>query len=141
MAPPKSRRKARELALKALYMFDMQGEADPESVRDFWMEQRTPPELSSHADNLVRGVLDNKGRIDELIARASEHWRLERMSRVDRNILRVAVYEMLCEPDVPGQVSIDEAVEIAKRYGDTGSPAFVNGILDRIWKEAGKDAP
>ncbi len=138
MAPLKSRRKARELALKALYMLDIQGEANCESIRDFWMEQqKIPPELITHADRLVRGVLDSKQRIDELIAQTSEHWRIERMSRIDRNILRVAVYEMLFEPEVPGQVSIDEAVEIAKRYGDTGSRAFINGVLDRIWKEAG----
>jgi len=141
LAVLKPRRKTRELALKALYMLDMQGEASREALRNFWREQRAPRDLISRADKLVKGVLDNKGSIDELIARTSEHWRLERMSRVDRNILRLAVYEMLYDAEVPGQVSIDEAVEIAKRYGHIGSSAFINGVLDKIWKEAGRDAP
>jgi len=141
LAVLKPRRKTRELALKALYMLDMRGEASREALRNFWRERRAPRDLISRADKLVKGVLDNKGSIDELIARTSEHWRLERMSRVDRNILRLAVYEMLYDAEVPGQVSIDEAVEIAKRYGHIGSSAFINGVLDKIWKEAGRDAP
>jgi len=81
----------------------------------------------------VKGVWENKTELDRLIRGASKHWRVERMSRVDRNILRIAIYEVLHRKDVPPKVSIDEAVELGKRYGAEESGAFINGILDHIY--------
>jgi N utilization substance protein B len=89
-------------------------------------------ELRTFARRLVMGAADARAAIDEMLARASTHWRLERMAAVDRNLLRLAIYEILHEPEIPPSVSIDEAVEIAKRYGTADSPAFVNGVLQRI---------
>ena len=121
-------------------MFDVQGEPDVKAVRCFWDDQPAKEEVRTHAEKMVRGVLDHVVELDRRIATASEHWRIERMSRVDRNILRLAAFEIIHDPEVPAQVSIDEAVEIARRYGDNKSPAFINGILDHIWKEEGWDA-
>ena len=136
-----NRRKARELALKALYMFDVQGEPDVKALQCFWEGQPAKEEVRTRAEKMVRGVLDHVKELDRKIATASKHWRIERMSRVDRNVLRLAAFEILHDPEVPEQVSIDEAVEIARRYGDNKSSAFINGILDHIWKEEKRDAP
>lgn len=122
-------------------MFDVQGEPDVKAVRCFWDDQPAKEDVRTRAEEMVRGVLDHVEELDQKIATASEHWRIERMSRVDRNILRLAAFEILHDSEVPAQVSIDEAVEIARRYGDNKSPAFINGILDHIWKEDERDAP
>jgi N utilization substance protein B len=84
------------------------------------------------AEELVRGCAGNLARIDDEIRAASKHWRLERMARVDRNLIRLAVHELLDREDIPPNVTLNEAVELAKRYGDEGSRAFVNGVLDRV---------
>jgi N utilization substance protein B len=101
-------------------------------VSDYWRETPGDAEGRPYADDLVRGVVERRSDIDERIRAASEHWRLERMARVDRNILRVGVYELMALHDVPRAVIIDEAVELAKRYGTDESGKFVNGVLDRI---------
>ena len=90
-------------------------------------------------ERLVRGAVAHRVAIDELIARCSEHWKVRRMGRVDRNTLRVAAYEIAFEPDVPTRVTLNEAIELAKRFGAEGSGAFVNGILDRIARELEQD--
>jgi len=128
-------RKARELAVKVLYMFDVQGAPDVEALQCFWESQAVRKEVRSRAEEMVKSVLDHLEELDRRINTASDNWRIDRMSRVDRNILRLAAFEILYDPDVPPQVSIDEAVEIARRYGDNKSPAFINGILDHLWKE------
>ena len=132
------RRVARELALQALYKLDMLGEtAAPGALGVFW-EHFVPEgiprggESESFARELVAGVDANRARIDELIGAAAEHWRLPRLSRVDLNLLRLATFEMLGRPEIPAAVTIDEAVEIARRYGSEDSSAFVNGVLDHI---------
>jgi len=81
---------------------------------------------------LVSGVEDNRARIDELIAAATEHWKMPRLSRVDLNVLRLATFELLARPEIPAAVTLNEAIEIARRYGSEDSPAFVNGVLDHI---------
>jgi len=141
VALPGIRRKARELALKALYMVDIQGDQDTKTMRRFWEDQPAKSRVRLRAKELFEGILEHLEDIDRRITAASDHWRLERMSRVDRNVLRLATYEILHLPDVPPQVSIDEAVDIARRFGDNRSPDFVNGVLDRIWKEEGLGAP
>ncbi len=140
MARPGSRRKARELALKALFMFDMQNKPDEQTMRLFWDDRPVKPAIRERTEKIVKGVIEHIDDIDKRIESASEHWRIDRMSRVDRNVLRLALYEMLIDDeDVPPEACIDEAVEIARRYGDTTSPAFINGVLDRILKEEPTD--
>ena len=126
------RRKGRELALQALYQVDLSGDEPRHAVRTFWEHCDAPGDARAFGEDLVGGVLDEQTRIDELIAGSSDNWRLGRLSHVDRNILRVATYELLCRRDVPASVAIDEAIEIAKRFGSDESPTFVNGVLDHI---------
>ena len=135
-----ARRKAREFALKALYQADVSEGLGTDALAGLWAglldgEQDEKPAEADEiefAERLVGSVDENKARIDELIESASKNWRLVRMPTVDRNILRLAAGEMLLMSDVPVSVSINEAVELAKRFGDKESRAFVNGILDRI---------
>lgn len=129
-----ARTSGREAALQMLYAADLRGTvpADaPDLVQLYWRELPGDVEGREFANALVGHVLADLGRIDELIRAASAHWRIERMARVDRNILRIGAHE-LCASDVPRAVIIDEAVELAKRYGAEGSSVFVNGVLDRI---------
>jgi N utilization substance protein B len=141
------RRSGRELAIKIIYSFDGVSNADA-LLGSFWNNFRfrddvlgepledisvdIAPPMREFAENLVRGVAGNLEKIDDLIGEYSTNWSLERMAKVDLAILRMATYELLCHLDVPVSVVINEAVEIGKRYGTKETPAFVNGILDRI---------
>lgn len=130
------RRKSRELALQFLYQLDLNGADDPEPYEsEFWSRHPVDAETHDFADGLVRGAKQNQPKIDQLIARCTEHWDLDRMAAVDRNILRLAVYELLFQFDVPPKVIINEAIEIAKKFGTAESSRFINGVLDRIHKE------
>ncbi len=134
-----ARTSGREAALQMLYGLDALGPPDVDAaVGAYWRELPGDVEGRDYADELVRGVSAAKAAVDELIKGASRHWRLERMARVDRNILRIGVYELKERPDVPRAVVIDEAVELAKRYGAEGSSVFVNGVLDRIAEDLGR---
>jgi N utilization substance protein B len=127
------RRAARELALQALYQLDLLGEADQgRSLDVFWTHFEAPEDVKAFARELVEGVRDRRGRIDALLAESTEHWRLSRLSRVDLNLLRLATFELLARTDIPTSVSINEAIEIARRFGSADSAAFVNGVLDRV---------
>ena len=128
------RRKARELALQALFQIDFYHTENPESLNYFWPEQKVSEEVLNFARKLVEGVCRRQKEIDQLIEEHSENWKLSRMSRVDRNILRMAVLELLEMEDIPCKVTIDEAIELAKKYGTSDSGAFINGILDQILK-------
>jgi N utilization substance protein B len=110
-------------------------EFDPESIAKF----NVPPESRPFAEQLVYGVFFNKSEIDDLLTSASEHWRLERMSVVDRNVLRIAVFEMLHCADIPPKVSINEAIEMGKTFGSVESGAFINGVLDHLFAKLRKD--
>lgn len=136
-----ARTSGREAALQMLYALDgdspSRAEVD-QVLRDFWREVPGDVEGREYADELVRGTVEARLRVDELIRNASRHWRLERMARVDRNILRLGVFELKECHDVPRPVVIDEAVELAKRYGAEGSSVFVNGVLDRIADDLGR---
>ena len=132
------RRIARELALQALYRIDMLGEkVTPGAGVAFW-DHCVPEgverggESEQFARELVAGVESHRGRIDELIGEAAEHWQLPRLSRVDLNVLRLATFELLERPDIPASVAINEAIEIARRFGSEDSSGFVNGVLDHI---------
>jgi len=128
-----ARREARELALQALYQLDMTPGSDPTpGLALFWAHFDRRDEVQAFARELVDGVRAHQERIDSLIAESAEHWRLPRLSRVDRNLLRLASFELLARPDIPAPVTINEAVELARRYGSEDSAAFVNGVLDHI---------
>ena len=128
-----SRTKARECALQALYQLDLSGGDPRDAVRGVLAHFEEADEATERfADELVRGVQSERPQIDALIQTSSTHWKPERMARVDRNILRLAVYEILRRADVPVRVTLNEAVELGKKYGSEESSAFVNGVLDRI---------
>ena len=130
------RRKARELALQFLYQLDLQGETDPAPhVAEFWSRHALDPEAREFAEDLVRGAMASRREIDDTITRFTEHWALERMAAVDRNILRLAVYELGWRTETPPKVVINEAIEIAKKFGTAESGRFINGVLDRIHRE------
>jgi transcription antitermination protein NusB len=129
------RRKARECALQVLFAQE-RGPMRASALDAFWDDAGAPTEARRYAERLVHLVTDHRVAIDGAIARAAENWTLERMSRVDRNLLRVAVAELFFVEDVPMRVALDEAIEIAKRFGGEDSGRFVNGILDRVAREA-----
>ena len=137
------RRQAREAALQILYGLDAAGatadaEAVTRAIDAYWGYLEGPAAGRPYGDELVRGVMARRDQIDEAIRAANPTWRIERMARVDRQILRVAAHEILDRIDVPASVAIDEAVELAKRFGTEDSPAFVNGTLDKVARVGGK---
>lgn len=130
-----ARRRARGYALQVLYALDVNRDERALAALDRytgWFDLEIEPRSMEFAALLVTRVVDHMDEIDSLVQSASRNWRLERMSRVDRNVLRLAAGELSYAPDVPVKVVINEAVELAKRYGAGESAAFVNGILDRI---------
>ncbi len=130
------RRKAREVALQFLYQLDLHEAADPAPFADeFWARHPVGRDTREFAETLVRGTKQNQGKVDQLIGQCAEHWELERMAVVDRNLLRIAVYELLWQSEVPPKVAINEAIEIAKKFGTADSSRFVNGVLDRVHRE------
>ncbi len=136
-----SRRDARQWAVQLLFQFDFNpGEVDV-AFNAFWAEREAKPKAREFVEELVRGVSGHRTEIDELIQKVAENWQLPRMAGVDRNIIRVAVYEMLYHKETPPAVSINEAVEISKGMGDVGSPRFVNGILDKVMRELNIEIP
>ncbi len=126
------RREGRELALQILYAQDTQQGNWRELVHNFRETSEVQDKIREFAEGLVQGVLENREQIDQAITARSKNWTLTRMPRVDLNIMRVAAFELLFRPEIPKKVSINEAIEIAKKYGDKESPAFVNGILDDL---------
>ena len=130
-----TRRKSRELALQALYQGELAGEALLLDFEEFCAHFQVNKKAIPYAEKLLGGVQGKREEIDLLISRYAENWRLERMSVIDRNILRLAVYELRYQDDVPTSVAINEAVEIAKRYSTDDSGPFINGILDAMAKE------
>jgi transcription antitermination factor NusB len=129
------RRKAREVALQFLYQLDLQGEADPAHAAEFWAQHPLDDDTREFAQDIVHGATKTRASIDEIIARFTEHWDLDRMAVVDRNILRLAVYELGWRQETPPKVVINEAIEIAKKFGTRESSRFINGILDRVHRE------
>ena len=126
------RRQAREAALQALFKCDFLGEWKIEAVQFCFDHFSVPKAAQSFGLKLCQGVLDNLVKIDSKLTCASENWSLSRMGRVDRSILRLATYEIAFLEEVPINVAINEAIEIAKRFGSEESPVFVNGVLDKV---------
>ena len=128
-----SRTRARECALQALYQLDTSGGEPRDVLRGILAHfEEADAETAQFAEQLVRGVQSDRTQIDELIQKSSSNWKLDRMARVDRNILRLAVYEILRRADVPVRVTLNEAIELGKKFGSEESSAFVNGVLDKI---------
>jgi N utilization substance protein B len=133
-----ARSSAREAALQMLFAIDTTGVEVEQAILDFWHELPGDAEGREYADALVRGVRTRAAELDERIRAASANWRIERMARIDRNALRLGTYELLTRGDVPRAVILDEAVELAKRFGGEESSKFVNGVLDRIADDLGR---
>lgn len=126
------RRQARELAMKMLFQIDV-GSLSPRDVMQHFLEEvKASPEVAEHAKALTRGVVAEVELLDLLLTQKAKNWKLSRMAGVDRNVLRLAAYELLRCPDVPREVVINEAIEIAKKYSTEDSGVFVNGILDKL---------
>ena len=129
-----ARRKARELALQMLFEHDVAGTTPDDMFRRSDDLRNAPEGLRDFTKRLVSGTLEHREALDSMISRQADHWRLMRMPIVDRNILRMALFELLHEPETPRPVVIDEALEIAKRFSTPRSSQFINGILDGVLK-------
>lgn len=126
------RSKARECAFQILYQWQITGEPMNAVVDGFWRVRSGTPEARQMAERLARGASAQVEALDRQIAEAATHWRLDRIAPVDRTILRLGAYELAAEQQTPAAVVLDEAVELAKRFGEEDSPSFVNGVLDAI---------
>ena len=126
------RRRARECALQMLFQIDLTGTTPPDVFATFWTGQETGEDVRAFAERLVLGVAGELRALDRAIAVSATNWRIERMAVVDRNVLRMAVYELLHDPATPAPVVIDEAIEVAKKFGSEDSGSFINGILDNV---------
>lgn len=126
------RRKAREYGLQALYMHEVADTPLEDMLKLDWVEREIPDDIRDFSITLITGTLERSDEIDERIRRFSRNWKLERMTIVDRCILRMTIFEMLFMPDIPVAVTINEGIELGKLYGGEGSGQFINGILDAI---------
>jgi N utilization substance protein B len=133
-----ARHSGREAALQMLFQMEASGADAEKVIALFWRNFEADPEGRAYADAALRGIADALEAIDARITTASTHWRLERMARVDRNVLRLGTWELETKLDVPRAVILDEAVELAKSYGTEESSSFVNGVLDRIAETLGR---
>jgi len=129
-----ARRKARELALQMLYQHDLSGNSPEAIVSTFEDLQKSKPSTREFATKIFKGTIEHRDTIDAMIVQQADNWRISRMAVVDRNIIRMSIYEFLHEQDTPKLVIIDEAIEIAKKFGTQKSSQFINGILDGILK-------
>lgn len=135
-----TRRDGREWAVQILFQLDLNPDDVEKALAHFWSSQPCDPRTRRFTEMRVHGVLAAREQLDKLLVRYAEHWGLQRMQPTDRNVMRLALYEMLFCPDVPPVVSINEAVDIAKYFGSSESGRFVNGILDRARKDLSRPA-
>lgn len=131
----RKRTKAREISLKFLYQIDVAKDDWLEKIKDFPALIEAAPDMREFARQLIKGTLENLKEIDVILSRSTQNWQIKRMAVVDRNVLRMATFELLYMDDIPSKVSINEAINLAKKYGDHESGKFTNGILDRIKKD------
>jgi len=130
---------ARECALKILYRIETSKESAEESIKDFWSIEHADDEVKAFTDSLVKGTCKNLAEIDGFISKYADNWDIKRIAVIDKNVLRMGLFQLLYRDDIPPKVSINEAIDLAKKYGDIDSGKFVNGILDKIQKtERGK---
>ena len=126
------RSRAREVVLQLLFQRDLNPNVDRAAVERFVHDRLRDPDLDPFCLGLYDGVVGHVKEIDERLSAAAQNWRLPRMAVVDRNVLRLGAYELFFTPETPASVTLNEAIELARRYGAAGSPAFVNGVLDRL---------
>jgi transcription antitermination protein NusB len=132
----RQRRRSRQLALQVLYHWDITGQDAAKTLTQFQEHFSPGPGRDEFAETLVLGVLKHVGDIDPLIEKCSENWRLDRMTVIDRNLLRIATFELLYCTEIPPKVTLNEAIDLGKRFGSDESGGFINGILDRIHKDS-----
>ncbi len=135
MSHAQSRPAARDRALQFLFGLDFTGLDWEEEIDDYWEARPAKPGVRRYAEVLIRGVCDGQEELDARIRQALDNWSLERVGHVERTVLRIALYEMWRSEDVPVNVAINEAIELAKRFGADDAPRFVNGVLDRLRKQ------
>lgn len=126
------RRKARESALKMLYAWEVSKNPVEQVIDTYWRDFEPQQEGRGFAEQIFRGAVAHKEELDQAIQQASTHWKLNRMAALDRNLLRLATFELFHLEDVPKRVTLNEAIEIAKRFGTEDSWAFINGVLDKL---------
>jgi N utilization substance protein B len=126
------RSRAREVALQLLYQRDLNPGVARPVIERFVRDRLRDPSLDPFCLSLYDGVVAHAADIDERLSAAAQNWGLSRMAKVDRNVLRLGAYELFFTPDTPAGVALNEAIELARRYGSAGSPAFINGVLDRL---------
>jgi len=132
------RSKAREIALSLLYQIDLSKVDSASALQNYSEQYPQKQEIIDFFTVLVEGVVKNLTQLDALIKKYAKNWEIDRMAVIDRNVLRLACFELMFLEDVPPKVSINEAIELAKRFGDLDSPRFVNGVLDKIYKSERK---
>ena len=135
------RRSSRELALKFLYQFELNGGDLDEQIKLFLERNSSQEDVANFMKELVVSLIDKMEEIDEIIQKFSDHWILDRMTVIDRNILRMGACELLFNFSTPPKVVINEAIDIAKKYGNEDSPEFINGILEKVYNEIGQKGP
>jgi N utilization substance protein B len=135
------RSRAREVAIQLLFQRDHNPTVDRPVIERFVQDRLRDPALVTYCLGLFDGVVTHQAELDRRLSEVAENWRLARMATVDRNVLRLGAYELLHVADVPGAVALDEAIELARRYGSADSPAFVNGLLDRLHHDADNTQP
>lgn len=136
-----NRRFSRELVIQFLYLTEMNEGEITSQLESFWENNSCEKDVQSFTEDILNDIFDHKKEIDARLEKYSDNWTLSRMTVIDRNVLRMAASELMYSKTVPPKVAIDEAVEIAKKYGSEDSPNFINGILDRILKELKPDIP
>jgi N utilization substance protein B len=133
------RRKAREYALQILFQLDIRKDKPTATIlKRFWAEHDVDDEVQAFTEEIIKGTYKHLAAINEKIHTCAKNWSIDRMAAVDRNVLRMAVYEILYRADIPTSVTINEAIEIAKKFGSDDSGSFVNGILDSVARMVGK---
>jgi len=136
-----NRRFSRELVIQFLYYTEMNKGEIVSQLKSFWENNSCQEDVQSFTEDILNDIFDHKKEIDARLEKYSDNWTLSRMAVIDRNLLRMAASELMYSKTVPPKVAIDEAVEIAKKYGTEDSPNFINGVLDRILKELKPDLP
>ncbi len=136
-----NRRFSRELVIQFLYLTEMNDGEISNQLKSFWENNSCQEDVQSFTEDILNDIFDHKKEIDARLEKYSDNWTLSRMAVIDRNLLRMAASELMYSKTVPRKVAIDEAVEIAKKYGSADSPNFINGVLDRILKELRPDVP
>jgi N utilization substance protein B len=136
-----NRRLSRELVIQFLYLSEMNKGEIKSQLKSFWQNNSCEEDIRLFTEDILNDIFDHKKEIDTQLEKYSDNWTLSRMAVIDRNLLRMAASELMYSKTVPPKVAIDEAVEIAKKYGTEDSPNFINGVLDRILKELKPDIP